>query len=211
MGKQTAIHEQVLNTRSTDELMDLYEDWAACYDRDVNETWGYSGPERTLFWLRHYLEPQDVRVLDAGCGTGLVGAALSEGGFTHVDGIDYSKAMLAEAAKKSVYRQLDQMNMNAALPIAAGVYDGVTCVGTFTSAHVVPEALNELVRVTRLGGIVCCTVREANIGRTRIFPRCSIRLWNRVEATLKQLCEEPYVHSEESTCKMVVLEVTKAV
>ena len=55
LGKQTAIHEQVLNTQSTDELMDLYEDWAARYDQDVNDTWGYSGPERTLFWLRHYL------------------------------------------------------------------------------------------------------------------------------------------------------------
>ena len=40
------------------------------------------------------------------------------------------------------------------------LYPGVTCVGTFTSAHVEPEALHELVRVTRLGGIVCCTVRE---------------------------------------------------
>ena len=160
MGKQTAIHEQVLNTQSTDELMDLYEEWAARYDRDVNDTWGYSGPERAMIWLRHYLKPEGARVLDAGCGTGLVGVALSEGGFRCIDGIDYSKAMLAEAAKKTVYQQLQQMNMNVALPIDAGAYDGVTCVGTFTSAHVEPEALHELVRVTRLSGIVCCTVRE---------------------------------------------------
>ena len=32
-GQQTAIHEQVLNTQSTEELMGLYEDWAADYDR----------------------------------------------------------------------------------------------------------------------------------------------------------------------------------
>ena len=70
MGKQTAIHEQVLNTESTEELMDLYDDWAAVYDRDVNDTWGYSGPDRTLFWLRRYLAPEGARVLDAGCGTG---------------------------------------------------------------------------------------------------------------------------------------------
>jgi len=209
LGKQTAIHEQVLRTQSTDELMDLYEDWAAFYDRDVNDTWGYSGPERTLFWLRHYLDPKGARVLDAGCGTGLVGVALSEGGFTHVDGIDYSRAMLAEAAKKSVYHQLDQMNMNAALPIEAGVYDGVTCVGTFTSSHVVPEALHELVRVTRSGGIVCCTVREEYWQDTH-FPEVLNQIVESGRATLTQLCEEPYVHSEESTCKMAVLEVTQA-
>jgi ubiquinone/menaquinone biosynthesis C-methylase UbiE len=209
LGKQTAIHEQVLNTESTDELMDLYEDWAAVYDRDVNDTWGYSGPDRTLFWLRRYLEPEGALVLDAGCGTGLVGVALSQGGYKHINGIDYSKAMLAEAAKKNVYQQLQQMNMNVALPIDAGAYDGVTCVGTFTSAHVVPEALRELVRITRSGGIVCCTVREEYWQETH-FPEVLNQIVESGGAALKQLCDEPYVHSEESTCKMVVLEVTPA-
>ena len=128
-----AIHEQVLNTQSTDELMGLYEEWAARYDQDVNDTWGYSGPERAIFWLRHYLAPEGARVLDAGCGTGLVAVALSDGGFNRIDGIDYSTAMLAEAAKKTVYQQLQ---------IDAGAYDGVTCVGTFTPAHVEPGALH---------------------------------------------------------------------
>lgn len=100
LGRQTAIHEHVLNTQSKDELMDLYEDWGARYDRDVNDTWGYSGPERTTFWLRHYLAPEGARMLDAGCGTGMVAVALSEGGFRLIDGIDYSTAVLAEAAKK---------------------------------------------------------------------------------------------------------------
>ena len=209
MGRQTAIHEQVLNTQSTEELMGLYEDWAADYDRDVNETWGYSGPDRTLYWLQQYVEANGARILDAGCGTGLVAVALAQGGFTHIDGIDYSQAMLAEAAKKGVYQTLSQMNMNEALPIDAGTYDGVTCVGTFTSAHVEPEALHELVRVTRLGGIVCCTVREEYWQETH-FPEVLNEIVELGRAALKQLCEEPYVHSEESTCKMVVLEVTRA-
>ena len=209
MGKQTAIHEQVLNTQSTDELMDLYADWAAHYDQDVSDTWGYSGPNRTLFWLRRYLEPEGARVLDAGCGTGLVGVSLSQGGYKYIDGIDYSTAMLAEAAKKNIYQQLQQMNMNSALPIDTGAYDGVTCVGTFTSAHVEPEALDELVRATRLGGIVCCTVREEYWQETH-FPEVLNQIEASGRATLKQLCEEPYVQSEGSTCKMVVLEVTQA-
>ncbi len=209
MGRQTAIHEQVLNTQSTDELMDLYEDWTACYDRNVNDTRGYSGPERTLSWLRHYLAPEGARVPDAGCGTGLVAVALSEGGSRRIDGIDCSMAMLAEAAKKNICPQLQQINMRSALPIDAGAYDGVTCVGTFTSAHVEPKALHELVRVTRLGGIVCCTVREEYWQETH-FPEVLDQIVESGRAALKRLCEEPYVRSEESTCKMVVLEVTKA-
>ena len=209
MGKKTAIHEQVLNTRSTDELMALYEDWAVHYDQDVKESWGYSGPERTLYWLKQYLDPDGAKVLDAGCGTGLVGVALAQGGFAHVEGIDYSKAMLAEAAKKAVYRRLEQMNMNALLPIDSGTYDGVTCVGTFTSAHVVPDALKELIRVTRHGGVVCCTVREEYWQETE-FPSMLDQFVASGRARLHVLREEPYVHSEGSVCKMVVLEALHA-
>ena len=42
------------------------------------------------------------------------------------------------------------------------------------------------------------------------FPEVLNQIVESGRAALKQLCEEPYVHSEESTCKMVVLEVTQA-
>ena len=75
--------------------MGFYEDWAADFDRDVNQTWGHSGPDRTLHWLRRHEDANVTRILDAGCGTGLVAVALKQGGFTYIDGIDYSQAMLA--------------------------------------------------------------------------------------------------------------------
>jgi len=68
--------------------------------------------------------------------------------------------MLAEARQKRVYQALDCMDMNQPLAIAADAYDAVTCIGTFTSTHVAPEALFELVRVTRPGGAVVFTVRD---------------------------------------------------
>lgn len=187
--------------------MDLHEDWEAFFEQDVNDTWGYSGPECTLFWLRQYLEPEGARVLDAGCGAGLDGVALLEGGFRRIDGIYYSKAMLAEAARKNVSQQLTQMDMNAALPIDSGVYDSVTYVATFTSVHMELEALHELVRITRSGGIVCFTAREEYWQDTH-FPDVRNRVVASGRATLKQICEESYAHSEASTCKMAVLEVT---
>ena len=187
LGRQTAIHEQVLNTQSTEELMGLYEDWAADYDRDVNENWGYSGLIGRCIGCGN-VEADGARILDAGCGTGLVAVALAQGGFTHIDGIDYSQAMLGEAAKKGVYQTLSQMNMNEALPIAAGTYGGVTCVGTFTSAHVIPEALNELVRVTRDGGTVCCTVRDEYWRETH-FADVLNSIVSSGRAQLQQLCD----------------------
>ena len=71
------------------------------------------------------------------------------------------------------------------------------------------EALDELVRVTRVGVIICRTVREEYWQDTD-FTEVLNQIVESGRAALKQLCDEPYVHSEESTCKMVVLEVTQA-
>ena len=49
-----------------------------------------------------------VRVLDVGCGIGLVGVSLSKLGFVHLDGLDFSSQMLSEARRKGVYRELIQ-------------------------------------------------------------------------------------------------------
>ena len=47
-----------------------------------------------------------MRILDAGAGTGLLGAALVERGFTSLDALDLSPAMLAEAGRKGIYGSL---------------------------------------------------------------------------------------------------------
>ena len=44
-----------------------------------------------------------VRVLDVGCGTGLVGVSLSKLGFVHLDELNFSSQMLNEARRKDVF------------------------------------------------------------------------------------------------------------
>ena len=39
-------------------------------------------------------------------------------------------------------------------------YDAVMCVGTFTYAHVKPNALDEFVRITKNKGLICFTINE---------------------------------------------------
>ena len=40
------------------------------------------------------------------------------------------------------------------------MFDAVICAGTFTCGHVGPEALREMVRITKKGGYICFTVRK---------------------------------------------------
>ena len=51
-------------------------------------------------------------------------------------------------------------SVNKKIEISDNVYDAVFCVGTFTFSHVKPKALDEFVRITKKGGLICFTINE---------------------------------------------------
>ena len=146
MGEQADIHVKILTAASTDELMEVYDGWADRYDRELLEDWGYTSPQKAVQLLLEAMDSPELAVLDAGCGTGLVGVLLKEAAMLSLTGIDYSPGMLAEAERKGVYDALHTMDMNPPLTLPSDSYDAVTCIGTFTSTHVKPEAVKELAR-----------------------------------------------------------------
>lgn len=205
-GAQAEIHTKILTASTTEELMGIYDNWAQGYETQLLDEWGYTSPQTAVKLLASAMQLDGVHVLDAGCGTGLVGLALNEAGIVHLSGIDYSPGMLAEARQKGVYQALDCMDMNQPLAIAADVYDAVTCIGTFTSTHVAPEALSELIRVTRSGGTVVFTVRDHYWVATG-FANLVAELHTSGRVVIEQIRLEPYIHSEGSKCRFVVLTV----
>ena len=50
--------------------------------------------------------------------------------------------------------------MNKPIGVQDNYYDAVMCVGTFTFGHVKPQALDEFVRITKSGGLICFTINE---------------------------------------------------
>lgn len=142
-----------------DDCRGAYKDWAESYDKDTVEDMGYIAPRIVAEKLESLVRPVAV-VLDAGCGTGLAGAELAQRGFSAVDGMDISPEMLDIARGKEVYRDLRVADMTGPLNYDTGAYDAVTCVGTFTHAHVGPKGFDELIRVTRPSGYVVATVHE---------------------------------------------------
>ena len=77
----------------------FYADWAQKYNQDVNSA-EYSGPVIAAKLLNQHLSEKKARILDAGCGTGLVGVELQRLDYIHVDGFDLSLEM-AELATAS--------------------------------------------------------------------------------------------------------------
>ena len=143
------------------EVEDYYDEWTIenKYDKDMVD-WKYSGPQETVNLFKKYAPNQDIKILDAGCGTGLVGVELKKNGFNNLDGADFSQKML-DLVPENIYQNLFKIDLNKKVIINDNTYDGITCVGTFTFGHVNPPALDEMVRICKTGSLIGFTI---NIG-----------------------------------------------
>ena len=95
----------------------------------------------------------DIKIIDAGTGTGIVGAALAKLGYTNIDALDISQEMLNEAAKKKVYTKFfcAPLNEQRISDIETGAYHALICIGTMLASHVKAAALEEMARMVRPG------------------------------------------------------------
>ncbi len=148
--------EAAYGATSPEDNRRLYAAWAASYDDGFAARTGYRLP--VLVAARFAALGGAGPVLDAGAGTGLVGAALAQAGVGPVDGIDLSEEMLAAAAAKGVYRHLVRADLTRALPPLPAPYRGLVSSGTFTHGHLGPEALAPLVALMAPGGLAVLSV-----------------------------------------------------
>jgi len=135
----------------------LFDDWAPTYDHDLVNEMGYVADTEACRRLEALIPERQARILDAGCGTGLVGRRLQQAGYTDIHGSDYSEKMLAEAHACGAYRSLQQHDLTQ--PVETDqLYDAAIVVGVF--AFSVPSA-EHLVNITcslKPGGVALVTV-----------------------------------------------------
>jgi ubiquinone/menaquinone biosynthesis C-methylase UbiE len=166
-----AIHEALTLDYQHERLATYYHKRATTYEQDVRHE-QYTGPQYMAHYLSHFagnsglaVDPRDrtLEILDAGCGTGLVGIALRETGYRHIDGFDLCDTMVAKARQTGAYRSLiSGCNMLQRIPAYEdNQYDVTLCCGVFTTGHVPPIALRELIRVTKAGGVVLVSTRKS--------------------------------------------------
>lgn len=95
----------------------------------------------------------ELRIIDVGAGTGLLGVELFKQGFTNVDALDISQGMLNEAKKKNCYRRCicAPLSDQRTPGIETSEYDALVCVGTLIYGHVGPTAFEEIIRMVRNG------------------------------------------------------------
>tara|TARA_B100000579_G_scaffold417554_1_gene414193 strand:+ start:1220 stop:1849 length:630 start_codon:yes stop_codon:yes gene_type:complete len=150
----------IYKLKSTEEVMKYYDQWGVKnkYNKDMLD-WNYVGPKVTSKIFSKYSHNKNIKIYDAGCGTGLVGLELKKYGFKNLYGADLSKKLL-NLVPKDVYKKLYKIDLNKTIDKKNNSFDAVICVGTFTFGHVKPDALDEFIRITKNKGLICFTVNE---------------------------------------------------
>lgn len=158
-----ATHEghlgSVYDAKSVEEVAALYDGWAGTYEAEMARA-GYRHPTICLALLARHLARGAGPILDAGAGTGILGEWLTIAGYPEAEALDVSEGMLAIAARKGIYRKLHRCALGHALPFTDGAFAGIVSAGVFTTGHVGPEGLDELVRVCAPGGVLVLTVKS---------------------------------------------------
>ena len=150
----------IYKLKTTDEVMKYFDEWGNKdkYNKDMVD-WNYTGPKETSEIFNKYEKNKDILIFDAGCGTGLVGIELNKYGFKNFHGADLSQTLL-DSVPNNLYQKLTKVDLNKTIDAKDNSYDAVMCVGTFTFGHVKPNALDEFVRITKSGGLICFTINE---------------------------------------------------
>ena len=148
--------EEAYAVTSPDDNRALYAEWADTYESEFTVPRRYAYDRNAAELLCEGVLGSGP-VLDAGCGTGLVGQQLRRLGVAVVDGLDISPEMLAKAGSKTapdgspVYRQLIEADLTGPIGIVSDTYAGLVSAGTFTHGHVGPDGIAELLRIARPG------------------------------------------------------------
>ena len=147
------------DAKNDNRLTEVYRDWAKKYDYDNDHVLGTVSQPKSVNLLSTRLKDKTAKIIDVGCGTGLVGESLKAKDFIYFDGIDISEDMLS-IAKYRGYRNLFLGSLNKQLPVLDDAYDAAMCIGVFTHGHVSSDRFNELCRIVKPGGYVCFTINE---------------------------------------------------
>jgi ubiquinone/menaquinone biosynthesis C-methylase UbiE len=138
-----------------------YDSISQSYDAEL-EAKGYMAPQQAATLIKNHVPNTDSLILEAGCGTGLLGLELNKHGFSNVTGMDISALCLKEADAKGVYAKTLKHNLLEPFPFPDKAFDCVVCVGVFSrfNDEEIKKIVEEFARVTQDAGTMLFSHRE---------------------------------------------------
>jgi ubiquinone/menaquinone biosynthesis C-methylase UbiE len=167
-NSQSHLLQEAPLTEQGQDLVNSYFDkhalyWSEIYDKHgVAESIHQRRMQMVLEYVKAIAAPENSRLLDAGCGAGLLSAVLARNGYS-IDAIDSSDAMVDMAQQRAI-----RENLEPRLRVGRGdvhslhfhddSFDVVLAIGVLPWIPSVDRALAEMSRITRPGGHIIVTV-----------------------------------------------------
>ena len=173
--------------KSIAENAHVYNNWASTFEQEMGAM-GYVNPALTPAIVERWAPSKDVKILDIGCATGLVGGYLHFLGFTNLHAVDHSSEMVEFAKQKNVYQAVknESLTPNKQLSYTDNEFDITIPMGIFTVSHAPVEGVEEVLRITKSGGFIVfsCTQPGWNSGFGAKFEELSLtNKWIQVDKT----------------------------
>ena len=155
MKKNKYLHLTSLSSISKKE--EVYNDWADTYDSYVG-TLNYTAPLHLAENLNKINTIDNPKILDFGCGTGLLGENIKKIMKCDLFGIDISKKMIEKSIDKGFYNYI--YNVNLKEKTIHEKFDYIVSSGVFLEGHVGFDMIPILLSLLKKKGIILFTVRD---------------------------------------------------
>lgn len=208
MTDTTETLEHVYGAEDAGAIRETYETWAPNYDRE-NIAGGFRLPHIGAAFTARFVPRNAGPILDAGCGTGLVGEALSVLGYARITGLDISPAMLEIADGLRCYERLYEHDLGKKIPEDKDSFAAVTCFGSLGPGHAPADCLDEFIRITQPGGHIIFNVRPETYESQGLKGKIDfLTLCGKVREIGRSPVFRPYLLSEpELGAKIIIFEV----
>ena len=193
---------------SKEKVLEYYDNWTneSQYNQDMVD-WQYTAPQHSVNLFKQHAPNKGMRILDAGCGSGLVGMELKKEGFMNLKGVDFSQSML-DLVPDEIYNSIELIDLNDHLYFKDNYFDAIMCVGTFTYGHVKAHTLNEFIRITKNNGLICFTVNEGIYSEYEFDKKIEELSKNNLWRIIK-LDKSPYIENKDVQAWLCLARINK--
>ena len=164
----------------------FFKNRAHYYDRQMEGI--YNGPGIAAQTLSKLITGKGNKILDVAAGTGLVGKALFDQGFTNITALDRNEEMLKQSALKNVYSKLICGSFEEkAKCIPEHSFHACVCVGAFLTAGFLNPtiSIHEMIRLVEVGGVLLLMVNATELDE----PECKSTM-----KSLEAVCADVIKH-----------------
>jgi predicted TPR repeat methyltransferase len=156
-----ALRDESPPERVPDEcIQQLYARFSAFYESQMRDELGYEGPERLLKAIRDVVGDHQIpSVLELGCGTGLFGQLLKPRALRLL-GVDLSPEMVAVAAERDLYDQVEVAEITRWLDDCRETFDLIVACDTLIYFGDLRQVVCRAVKHLRPGGAIAFSVER---------------------------------------------------